>query len=39
MVLLESQGIKTDTAVARGWGNLNNGALLEAAAGAGFAPS
>ena len=36
MVLLESQGIKTDTAVARGWGNLNNGALLEAAAGAGF---
>jgi predicted nuclease of predicted toxin-antitoxin system len=36
MVLLESQGIKTDTAAARGWGNLNNGALLEAAAAAGF---
>ena len=36
VVPLESQGIKTDTAVARGWGNLSNGVLLEAAAAAGF---
>ena len=34
--LLESEGIKTDTDTARGWGNLSNGALLEAAAAAGF---
>jgi len=36
VALLESEGIKTDTAAARGWGNLSNGALLEAAAAAGF---
>jgi hypothetical protein len=36
VALLESEGIKTDTATVRGWGNLSNGALLEAAAAAGF---
>jgi len=33
---LEGLGIKTETALAREWSGLSNGALLEAAASAGF---
>jgi len=36
VAMLEGYGIKTETALSRGWSDLSNGALLEAAALAGF---
>lgn len=36
ILLLGELGIETETARSRGWDTLNNGRLVEAAAGAGF---